>query len=301
MPKSTLYEFFEVEPDASASEIRAAYLRLMKKHHPDRNGDFASDAGSGKQAASLNAAFAILRDPQRRAEYDAKYLELGDSGRYRRDSPKLVKPRTRSPRRWPVMTACAAMIVSAILLLDHASHTSASPFADVAGAVSTAAPPITIQPNAPESRAVIRTAIIASFDDATTFSRQCFADAANVDQPNATGRCVIFDEAFVLWNSKALDAGEAPAYFQLDLRRGRHLGALAASNNDREAVLRRLRSTALSALLTQIRDDMSASASKAASAPPQDAFIEPSPYVAQEAEYASHLTANQLDNATQGE
>ena len=38
------YEVLGLEPSATRVEIRAAYLRLAKKHHPDKNpGDRASE------------------------------------------------------------------------------------------------------------------------------------------------------------------------------------------------------------------------------------------------------------------
>jgi hypothetical protein len=55
-----------VPPGASADEIRAAYRALARKLHPDAHGGAASPA-----MASVNAAWFVLRDPGRRAVYDA--------------------------------------------------------------------------------------------------------------------------------------------------------------------------------------------------------------------------------------
>lgn len=52
-------------PTASADEIRVAYRRLAQQAHPDRAG------GSAARMADLNAAWHVLRDPGRRALYDA--------------------------------------------------------------------------------------------------------------------------------------------------------------------------------------------------------------------------------------
>jgi DnaJ domain len=55
-----------VRPSASAEEIRRAYRRLARVHHPD-----ASGAGTGVDMAVVNEAWRVLSDPARRAVYDA--------------------------------------------------------------------------------------------------------------------------------------------------------------------------------------------------------------------------------------
>jgi molecular chaperone DnaJ len=61
----TLYDVLGVAPDASASTIRAAYRRAAREHHPDRAGEQSS-----ARMAAINAAWQVLGDPTRRAEYD---------------------------------------------------------------------------------------------------------------------------------------------------------------------------------------------------------------------------------------
>jgi len=58
------YEVLGVPRDASLSDIKAAYRRLIRAAHPDREG------GSDKAAAELNQAYAILSDSTRRKAYD---------------------------------------------------------------------------------------------------------------------------------------------------------------------------------------------------------------------------------------
>lgn len=62
-----LYDVLNVSPGAPAPMIEASYRLLMKKHHPDQAGPEASS-----RAAEINAAFSILRDPERRACYDRR-------------------------------------------------------------------------------------------------------------------------------------------------------------------------------------------------------------------------------------
>ena len=61
------YAVLNVAPDAEPVVIEAAFRALMKKYHPDQG---APADHAGPSAADINAAFAVLRDPHRRAEYD---------------------------------------------------------------------------------------------------------------------------------------------------------------------------------------------------------------------------------------
>jgi curved DNA-binding protein CbpA len=64
------YDLLEVSPSATLAEIRRSYHRLARLHHPDLN----------KQALDthikrLNLAYQTLRDPHKRAAYDAQLAE----------------------------------------------------------------------------------------------------------------------------------------------------------------------------------------------------------------------------------
>jgi len=62
----THYEAIGVEKQASASEVRTAYLKLAKRYHPDVSTDPA-DTARFKRIAE---AYDVLSDGRRRAEYD---------------------------------------------------------------------------------------------------------------------------------------------------------------------------------------------------------------------------------------
>lgn len=69
-----LYETLEVEKDATPKEIKKAYFRLSKQHHPDKGGD-------EHQFKEINAACEILSDPEKRKAYDQYGLEgVDDEG-----------------------------------------------------------------------------------------------------------------------------------------------------------------------------------------------------------------------------
>ena len=67
MPTPDYYAFLEVSPTATQSEIKRAYRRLARQYHPDLNQETLDE-----RIKLLNQAYAILRDPQKRALYDAQ-------------------------------------------------------------------------------------------------------------------------------------------------------------------------------------------------------------------------------------
>ena len=66
--KKDYYEILGVPRDASPEEIKRAYRRIAFKYHPDRNPGDKEAEEKFKEAAE---AYEVLRDPQKRAIYDA--------------------------------------------------------------------------------------------------------------------------------------------------------------------------------------------------------------------------------------
>jgi DnaJ-class molecular chaperone len=64
------YDTLGLDRRCTTAQVRAAYRRLVKQHHPDIN---HADPEATRRAQSLNTAHAALSDPARRAAYD---LEL---------------------------------------------------------------------------------------------------------------------------------------------------------------------------------------------------------------------------------
>ena len=69
-----LYETLEVEKGCDAKDIKKAYRRLSRLHHPDKGGD-------EHKFKEINAAYEILSDEEKREAYDKYGLEgVNDEG-----------------------------------------------------------------------------------------------------------------------------------------------------------------------------------------------------------------------------
>ena len=67
-----LYAILGVAPSATQAEISHAYRAMLRRHHPDTR-DPADEAQSAMSDAALQqvlAAYTVLGDPTRRADYD---------------------------------------------------------------------------------------------------------------------------------------------------------------------------------------------------------------------------------------
>ncbi|HOK10450.1 MAG TPA: molecular chaperone DnaJ [Candidatus Hydrogenedens sp.] len=62
-----LYEILGVSKNATQEEIRRAYLKLAHKYHPDKTG---GDKEAEEKLKEINAAYDVLKNPEKRAQYD---------------------------------------------------------------------------------------------------------------------------------------------------------------------------------------------------------------------------------------
>lgn len=71
----THYDLLGVPPDADQAQIRSAFRRAMRRHHPD----MADGQGDPEMATRITAAFEVLSDEARRAEYNLDLRRTGQS------------------------------------------------------------------------------------------------------------------------------------------------------------------------------------------------------------------------------
>ncbi len=130
--------------------IRAAYKALMLKYHPDTN----KGQGATERAAAINAAFAILGDPQRRANYDASRNFQSapptpptpppspPKGGHQSDTPPATDALTAPPPSWLAKLGgiLAILVVGAVVRV--AVHEVNRPSSSPTSTLSAAADPL---------------------------------------------------------------------------------------------------------------------------------------------------------------
>jgi molecular chaperone DnaJ len=67
MAKRDYYEVLGVGRSADEKELKSAFRKLAKQHHPDANPD---SKASEQKFKEINEAYDVLKDPQKRAAYD---------------------------------------------------------------------------------------------------------------------------------------------------------------------------------------------------------------------------------------
>ena len=108
----SLYQILNVSSDAEPVVIEAAYRALMKKYHPDQGA-----TGERSEAAEINGAFAVLRDAERRAQYDRREWQRQQEMLHSQYVPPITIIRRRTGpfgwTGWLVATALGIVIVVA--------------------------------------------------------------------------------------------------------------------------------------------------------------------------------------------
>ncbi|HZQ32189.1 MAG TPA: DnaJ domain-containing protein [Mycobacterium sp.] len=73
------YSVLGVSHSATNAEITHAYRRRLREHHPDLRGDHPT-ADADERLRQIVDAYALLRDPRRRAAYDRGHPYRRNSG-----------------------------------------------------------------------------------------------------------------------------------------------------------------------------------------------------------------------------
>ena len=131
------YDTLGVPPDADQATIRAAYRRLARRYHPD------SGSSDPTAMAAVNEAYRVLREPARRALYDASLraptvgaqprsaARSAPSAPPRPHRPPVVSPPTGPPRfPWKLVAFMFSVGALAVLVLAALREPSPPPPAD---------------------------------------------------------------------------------------------------------------------------------------------------------------------------
>jgi DnaJ-class molecular chaperone len=78
------YQVLGVSPTASEAEIKKAFRRLAKQHHPDRS---KSDPKAKDKFAEVNTAYEIVGDKEKRAKYDRGEIDAEGKERFQGFAP----------------------------------------------------------------------------------------------------------------------------------------------------------------------------------------------------------------------
>lgn len=97
------YAILQVDPRAEAEVVEAAYRRLAAKYHPDVN----HSPEALQRMKLLNAAYAVLSNPEKRNAYD-----VSRTGYHRQKEPATRAPVKR--RSWWLLAAAVATIAMAL-------------------------------------------------------------------------------------------------------------------------------------------------------------------------------------------
>ena len=107
MQSTDPYAVLGVSCDATQAEIAHAYRALVRRHHPDLCDTAGQAEGSAAALARVLHAYAMLRDPERRAAHDrlhqpaAPTTEVGRTERGQaRSAPHQQPPLRAGPVLW---------------------------------------------------------------------------------------------------------------------------------------------------------------------------------------------------------
>lgn len=150
--QKSLYDILEISENASPEVIKAAYLSLIKKYHPDSNPAFKEEAT--KITMQLNQAYTILSDTNKRKLYDQQLHGSTAPPPQPQQQNHTVHPNTKTffstfSDKCFVLALALIVIVTAILgiLNRHSPSTDPTPITVAETTTSIAEPKPTVTPD----------------------------------------------------------------------------------------------------------------------------------------------------------
>ncbi|MCX5579574.1 DnaJ C-terminal domain-containing protein [Kaistia terrae] len=81
------YQVLGVEKKATAAEVKKAFRRLAKKHHPDQNPD---DSKAQEKFSEINSAYEILSDEEKRGQFDRGEIDAEGKPKFQGFDPRTA-------------------------------------------------------------------------------------------------------------------------------------------------------------------------------------------------------------------
>jgi curved DNA-binding protein CbpA len=91
------YAVLGLPPTATPDEITHAYRRQVRAHHPDTRTTRHTIPPADEQLRRVLAAYALLRDPERRARYDRAVTRYDRAAKRRPTAPRAPAETTNTP------------------------------------------------------------------------------------------------------------------------------------------------------------------------------------------------------------
>lgn len=233
----THYEVLGVHSQSETASIRAAYLSLIKRHHPDSNG---GEAPAESDIYRINLAYSVLRDPVKRSSYDTELLRQRFvitplPSRDRRVPAVIAKPFYRSRSQilaLLILTSCLTAAVAGDTPVAVDVPLLSGPVAEARTILPSIVVPLAPLPGPeveldPGIQDVVGIASFVSLEDALIASRRCFGDIRFGSPPSAGDRCIAFDLAFSYWNDGEFSGRTSERYFMPSVLQRRHRHALS--------------------------------------------------------------------------
>lgn len=120
--RTDYYAILEVDQNASTEEIRARWIDKMRAYHPDKYED--PTGWIAEQSGSLNEAYTVLKDPEKRRAYTTGRKARMRSGRRTARATDVLAPdraihspsESRAPSRSTRVTAVIAIVIASLIV-----------------------------------------------------------------------------------------------------------------------------------------------------------------------------------------